>query len=106
MTTRRNWAPPEWNGQSIAFLSFNRNKKSVVLDYKTEQRPQGPRGARSPRADVLIQNLRPGALAKAGFGAERLRELNPRLIYCEMSGYGHTGPRAMQPAYDPLLQAY
>ncbi|MFY9634165.1 MAG: CoA transferase [Cellulosimicrobium cellulans] len=101
----RNWAPPEWNGQSIAFLSFNRNKKSVVLDYKTES---GRKVLEElvASADVLIQNLRPGALAKAGFGAERLRELNPKLIYCEMSGYGHTGPRAMQPAYDPLLQAY
>ena len=101
----RQWLPPEWEGRSVAFLSFNRNKKSVVLDYKTE------RGKRLleellASADVLIQNLRPGSLAKAGFTWERLRELNPRLIYCEMSGYGHTGPRAGQPAYDPMVQAY
>ena len=101
----RHWSPPAWNGESIAFMSFNRNKKSVVLDYKREEGRQVLVDLLRD-ADVLIQNLRPGALAKAGFTWEFLRELNPRLIYCEMSGYGHVGPRAQQPAYDPLLQAY
>lgn len=101
----RKWAPPAWNGESIAFMSFNRNKKSVVLDYKTDEGKKILVDLLRD-ADVLVQNLRPGALAKAGFTWEYLHELNPRLIYCEMSGYGHTGPRAMQPAYDPLLQAF
>jgi crotonobetainyl-CoA:carnitine CoA-transferase CaiB-like acyl-CoA transferase len=101
----RSWAPPVWNGVSTAFLQLNRNKRSIELDYKD------PRGAAVltelvKRADVLIQNLRPGALAKAGFGWERLRELNPRLVYVEMTGFGAVGPRAQEPAYDPLLQAY
>lgn len=101
----RSWAPPEWDGHSVTFLALNRNKRSVVLDYKT------PEGAELLRelirgADVLVQNLRPGALAKAGFDADSVLALNPRLIYCELSGYGATGPRAMQPAYDPLMQAY
>lgn len=100
----RTWAPLS-QGVSITFLSLNRNKKSVVLNYKDDE------GARVleqliSSADVLVQNLRPGALAAAGFSWERIHQLNPRLIYVEMTGYGHTGPRQMQPAYDAMLQAY
>lgn len=101
----RAWAPPAWNGISTAFLGLNRNKKSVELDYRD------PRGRRVleqliGRSDVLVQNLRPGALAKAGFPWDRLRELSPRLVYCEITGFGGVGPRAGEAAYDPLLQAY
>lgn len=101
----RGWAPPYWNGVSTAFLNLNRNKKSLELDFKS---PDGRRvlEALIRSADVLVQNLRPGALEKAGFSAERLRELNSRLVYCEITGYGPVGPRAGEPAYDPLLQAY
>ena len=101
----RSWNPPSWNGESIAFMSFNRNKKSLALDYKTEQGKEVLRKLLAS-ADVLVQNLRPGALSKAGFSVEELRALNPRLIVADLSGFGHTGPRAAQPAYDPLLQAY
>src|SRR5690606_34705608 len=101
----RAWAPPAWDGESIAFLHLNRNKRSIELDYKDE------RGKKIltellRSADVLVQNLRPGALAKAGFTPEFLAELNPQLIYCDMTGFGRTGPKADEPAYDPLLQAY
>ena len=101
----RSWAPPDWGGDSVTFLALNRNKKSLALDYKD------PRGKRLLEdlirtADVLVHNLRPGALADAGFGAGDLRRLNPRLINCEMTGFGPSGPRAGQPGYDPLLQAY
>lgn len=101
----RAWNPPSWNGESIAFLSFNRNKKSLALDYKTD-RGREVLTKLLAGADVLVQNLRPGALAKAGFDNATLVALNPRLIRCDLSGFGHTGPRAAQPAYDPLLQAY
>lgn len=101
----RNWAPPHWDGESVTFLGLNRNKKSIALDFKD------PRGLRVleelvRRSDVLVHNLRPGALAATGLSAERIAELNPRLINCELTGFGSTGPRADQPAYDPLLQAY
>ena len=101
----RKWAPPSWGTESVTFMSLNRNKKSLELDYKD------PRGKEIlekliASADIFVQNLRPGALAKAGFSLERLEELNPRLIYCEMSGFGRTGPKAKDAAYDPLLQAY
>lgn len=101
----RNWAPPHWEGISVTFLSLNRNKRSVALDFKQE-RGRAILEQLISSADVLIQNLRPGAFAAAGFSADRIRELNPRLIYCEMTGFGPVGPRAGQPAYDPLLQAY
>ncbi|MBO0842166.1 MAG: CoA transferase [Nocardioides sp.] len=101
----RSWAPPSWDGESIAFMSFNRNKRSLALDYKSDEGREVLRRLLAS-ADVVVQNLRPGALAKAGFSYEELAELNPRLIVCDLSGYGHTGPRAAQPAYDPLLQAY
>ncbi|CAB4948187.1 unannotated protein [freshwater metagenome] len=101
----RGWAPPSMDGESITFMSLNRNKASLELDYKT---PQGSEvlARLLESADILVQNLRPKALAKAGFGKERLEELNPRLIYCEITGFGRTGPKSSDAAYDPLLQAY
>lgn len=101
----RSWAPPHWEGVSVTFLGLNRNKKSIALDFK---KPQGLALLEEllRRSDVLVQNLRPGALAATGLTPQRFAELNPGLIYCELSGFGPTGPRAGQPAYDPLLQAY
>jgi len=100
----RRWAPVR-EGVSVTFLAFNRHKKSVVIDYK-DARGKQVLEELIASADVVVQNLRPGALAAAGFDWERLRELNPRLIYVEMTGYGRTGPRHLQPAYDAMLQAY
>ena len=98
----RDWAPFV-EGWSTYFLGVNRNKKSVAIDLKSDD------GAalladliRS--ADVLVENFRPGALARLGFGAERARALNPRLIYCSISGYGATGPRRDLPGYDMVIQ--
>lgn len=101
----RRWGPPFWDGESCTFISLNRNKRSVVLDLKTEEgREDFLRLIDS--ADVFVQNLRPGSLAKLGLDHESLRARNPRLIHCDMSGYGPAGPRASSPAYDPLMQAY
>lgn len=100
----RTWAPLS-QGVSITFLSLNRNKKSVVLNYKDDE-GRAVLDELIASADVLVQNLRPGALEAAGFSWERMHELNPRLIYVEMTGYGQTGPRRRQPAYDAMLQAH
>jgi crotonobetainyl-CoA:carnitine CoA-transferase CaiB-like acyl-CoA transferase len=90
-------------GWSTYFLSVNRNKKSVAIDVKTAD------GAalledliRS--ADVLVENFRPGTLDRLGFGPDRARGLNERLIYCSISGYGMTGPRRDLPGYDLVIQ--
>lgn len=101
----RRWGPPFWEGEGCTFLSLNRNKRSVVLDLKAD-RDREAFLRLVDDADVLIQNLRPGALAKLGLGADELRRRNPRLIYCDITGYGLHGPQAMSPAYDPLLQAF
>lgn len=101
----RRWSPPSWDGVSVPFLSVNRGKRSVVVDYK---QPDGMATLHAliASADVLVQNLRPGALEAVGLGADRLQELNDQLVYCDMSGFGPAGPMAGRPAYDPLLQAY
>ncbi len=91
-------------GDQPTFWAFNRGKKSVVLDL---QHPAGReafhRLART--ADVVLENLRPGAMERLGIGYEQLRPLNPRLIYCSISGFGLTGPYAQRPAYDGVGQA-
>ena len=101
----RRWGPPFWAGESPMFLSLNRNKRSLALELKTEA-GRDVLTRLIAEGDVLVQNLRPGALARLGFTAERIREINPRLVYCEMTGYGPEGPLRDRPAYDPLMQAY
>ncbi len=86
------------------FLAWNRNKRSIVLDLK---HPDGLAAfyRMVRQADVVMENYRPGVADRLGVGYEKLRELNPRLIYCSVSGYGQTGPYTQKPAFDPLLQA-
>nr|WP_155999416.1 CoA transferase [Streptomonospora sp. PA3] len=103
----RSWGPPfvgpEDERTSTYFLSCNRNKESVELDLKSED------GAavltRLVRAaDVLVENFRPGVLDRLGFSAERLAELNPRLVQCSISGFGHDGPEGGRAGYDQIAQ--
>ncbi|RAI45503.1 CaiB/BaiF CoA transferase family protein [Rhodoplanes roseus] len=91
-------------GESIHFVWLNRGKESVVLDL-TRDDDTSLLAALLARADVLVQNLKPGALKKLGFDPLRLREAHPRLIVCSISGYGETGPYAQRKAYDLLVQA-
>ena len=90
--------------QSIYFVWLNRGKDSLALDLATS-RGQRALGELLAKADVLVQNLRPGALGRLGFAPEQLRTLNPRLIACSISGYGESGPLAQRKAYDLLIQA-
>jgi crotonobetainyl-CoA:carnitine CoA-transferase CaiB-like acyl-CoA transferase len=101
----RRWGPPFWNDESAHFLSWNRNKRSVEVDYTT---PDGRAVLMDlvRDADVLVQNLRHGVLSARGFGWEHLHTVNPGLIYCSIGGFGSTGPLASKGAYDPLLQAF
>lgn len=101
----RSWAPPHWGPAGVTFLSLNRSKRSLALDFKDEAGREVLERLLA-ESDVLIQNLRPGALAAAGFTPERIAEINPRLVYCELTGFGPEGPLAGKPAYDPLLQAF
>lgn len=91
-------------GQSSYFVWLNRGKESLVLDLTTET-GRATLHALIGDADVVIQNLKPGSLAKLGFGVEALRQRYPKLITCSISGYGEVGPLANRKAYDLLVQA-
>jgi crotonobetainyl-CoA:carnitine CoA-transferase CaiB-like acyl-CoA transferase len=100
----RAWGPPFLEGESAYFLSINRNKESVTLDFK---HPDGRALLEQliGKADVLVENFRPGTLTKLGLDYETLSTRYPRLVYCSISGFGHTGPRWKQPGYDAVMQA-
>jgi len=91
-------------GQCSYFVWLNRGKQSLVLDLVKPQ-DKALLEAMLARADVFVQNLKPGAVAKLGFAIDRLRRDYPRLIVCSVSGYGETGPYAARKAYDMLIQA-
>jgi crotonobetainyl-CoA:carnitine CoA-transferase CaiB-like acyl-CoA transferase len=90
-------------GLGVSFLAQNAGKKSVELDLKDQAGCEAFADLVSV-ADVLVENFRPGVLARLGFGWPRLRELNPRLVYCAISGFGQTGPMSQAPAYDQIIQ--
>ncbi len=92
------------NGLSSYFVWLNRGKESVVLDLTT-QAARDRLGRLLPSADIFVQNLKPGSLARLGFSTESLRAKFPRLICCSISGYGESGPLAQRKAYDLLIQA-
>ena len=93
------------NGFSGFFHVINRGKRSIALDLgTTEGRTIVERLAE--RADVVIQNFRPGVVGRLGLGYEQLSKLNPKLVYLSISGFGQTGPRAGERAYDPIIQFY
>jgi formyl-CoA transferase len=92
------------NGQCSYFVWLNRGKESLVLDL-TKPDDKALLETMLARADVFVQNLKPGAVAKLGFPVERLRREYPRLIVCSVSGYGEAGPYAQRKAYDMLIQA-
>ncbi|GAA3733779.1 crotonobetainyl-CoA:carnitine CoA-transferase CaiB-like acyl-CoA transferase [Spinactinospora alkalitolerans] len=103
----RGWGPPfvgpDDEPISTYFLSCNRNKESVELDLKSDDgREQLTRLVRA--SDVLVENFRPGVLDRLGFSMERLHELNPRLVICSISGFGHDGPEGGRAGYDQIAQ--
>jgi len=102
----RGWGPPYWHGTSAAFQSLNRDKLGVTCDL-------GDPGQRAAllrlildRADVVIQNLRPGAVDRYGLSGEALIAQKPTLVYCNVGAFGRAGPLKDKPGYDPLMQAF
>ncbi|KAK5877714.1 hypothetical protein CesoFtcFv8_025193 [Champsocephalus esox] len=100
----RSWGPPFVGSESAYFLSVNRNKKSICVDLKN------PRGASVIRelaavCDVLMENFLPGKLSSLGLGFDQLTRVNPRLVFCSISGYGQTGPLSQSPGYDSIASA-
>src|SRR4051794_25596228 len=100
----RAWGPPFVNGESAYFLSVNRNKESVALDLKApDTRPV--LDALLARADVVVENFRPGTMERLGLGYEAIARPHPRIVYCSISGFGQTGPRSVEAGYDAMMQA-
>jgi len=96
--------PPLVNGESVSFSSLNRNKRSLSVDLKN------PKGlaivkALAEKADVLLENNRPGALEKLGLGAEQLKKINPKLVYVSISGFGQTGPARRRGGINVIAEA-
>jgi crotonobetainyl-CoA:carnitine CoA-transferase CaiB-like acyl-CoA transferase len=100
----RRWGPPWVAGESAYFTCVNRNKRDLVLDFRTEDARDALRRL-VVGADVVIENFKVGTMEKWGLGYEALKELNPGLVYCSITGYGRTGPKAHLPGYDPILEA-
>src|SRR3954470_18484519 len=100
----RGWGPPFMDGESAYFLSINRNKESVTLDFK---KPEGRAvlDRLIARSDVVVENFRPGALEKLGLDYASLAAAHPKLIMCSISGFGQTGPRRKEAGYDAVMQA-
>ena len=99
----RHWGPPFVGGISTYFHSINRNKKSLGLNLKTEE------GRKIlwqliDRADVIVENFRPGVLDQLGFGFEAVSTRRPQIVYCSISGFGQTGPYRSRPGYDVIAQ--
>ena len=101
----RRFTPPTWDGESCYYLSSNRNKRSITIDLKSSVGKEIIYKL-VKEADVLVENFRTGTMEALGFGYEQLKEMNPRLIFCSISGFGRTGPEKNRPGYDLLLQGF
>jgi crotonobetainyl-CoA:carnitine CoA-transferase CaiB-like acyl-CoA transferase len=100
----RHWGPPFLGQESAYFLSINRNKESVTVDFKPKEGREVLERLIA-RADVFIENFRPGTIERAGFGWDAVHARHPRLVYASISGYGQTGPRRDEAGYDAVMQA-
>ena len=100
----RKWGPPFQNGVSAYYLTANRNKKSITANLKTEE---GIKIIKElvKESDVVIHNFKTGTMEKFGLGYEELKEINPQIVYCSITGFGETGPYKDMPGYDFIIQA-
>ena len=99
----RHWGPPFVGEESAYFLSINRNKRSLTLNFKD------PEAIKiflqlAKDADVIVENFTPGAMARFGLDYETVKGVNPKIVYCSISGFGQTGPYQSRPAYDQIMQ--
>ena len=99
----RAFGPPFVNGESAYFMSINRNKRSLTMNLKEDKARQILRQLLET-VDVVVENFRPGTMESFGFGYETVHDFNPALVFCSISGYGHTGPDADLPGYDLIIQ--
>jgi crotonobetainyl-CoA:carnitine CoA-transferase CaiB-like acyl-CoA transferase len=102
----RDWGPPFAHGTSTLFHVLNHNKRGLALDLRDRVTAERLTTFILDHADVVLQNMRPGAIDKLGLGAAALCAKKPSLIYCDLGAYGRTGPLRERPGYDPLMQAH
>ncbi|MFI5002451.1 MAG: CaiB/BaiF CoA transferase family protein, partial [Reyranellales bacterium] len=102
----RAWGPPYWHGTSSAFQSLNRDKLGVTVDLTDPAQLARLKRLVLDRADVVIQNLRPGTVERYGLSGDDLLRQKPGLVYCNLGAFGRTGPLRDKPGYDPLMQAF
>jgi crotonobetainyl-CoA:carnitine CoA-transferase CaiB-like acyl-CoA transferase len=102
----RGWGQDRLGGEGVAFQAFNRDKRSITVDFADKVDLARLRRLIVEKVDVVFQNLRPGVVAKFGLDGATLMAENPRLIYCNMGAYGPSGPLQDAPGYDPLIQAF
>lgn len=100
----RKFAGPSFKGESGYFIAINRNKKSITLNLRTEKAKEIFKKL-VKKSDVVFENFRPGTTKKMGLDYDVLKEINPRIIYCAVSGFGQTGPYRDRPAFDYIIQA-
>jgi len=100
----RGWGPPFTEGESAYYLCVNRNKRGIVVDFKTAEGRDILHGL-IRQCDVLVENFRPGSLARFSLDFESVSVINPSLIYCSITGFGQTGPLREKPGYDFMIQA-
>ena len=101
----RGWGPPFWQGPATTFQAMNHGKKSIALDVKNPEHILWLKHYLS-EADVFVQNMRPGLLDELGLGSAQMCALNPRLVYCSLTAFGHKGPKKLDPGYEPMIQAF
>ena len=101
----RYWGPPYWGDKSVMFTGMNAGKSSMSLDL-AHHGDQGQLRQIVAEADIVLASWRPGALERLGFGYADVAEINPAIVYCTISGFGHAGPLAEQQGYDALAQAF
>lgn len=102
----RKWGPPFWEGAAASFQPLNRNKKSAVCELRDPRQIAALRRLIRERADVVLQNLRPGQVDQLGLDGTTLVAEKPQLIYCNLGAFGSKGPFKDRPGYDPLMQAF
>ena len=101
----RSWGPPFWQDAAAIFQTVNRNKRSITLDLRDATCSAWLKDYLAD-VDVLLHNMRPGAMEELGLGGAALTAQHPRLIYASLSAFGHKGPRRLNPGYEPMVQAF
>ena len=101
----RDWGPPFWHGAASTYHSLNRNKLGITVDFRDSAQLAALKALIVERADVVLQNLRPGAIDAHGLDGESLLKAKPTLIYGNLGAFGRVGPKREKPGYDPLMQA-